>query len=153
EESKEAFLKEYNSNHFVRAEELEMEIDSMKTKLEDVINEEKKLLNAEIKRINKNIKDLDNSYNLQVEVRNKKKMIELERKIIEATESVDKLKAKKSDNFYDEVKWEKKEIKYLLYKYEKIKHNPKKEAKIRNEIEYERLEDKLSTLYKELEKI
>jgi predicted RNase H-like nuclease (RuvC/YqgF family) len=74
------------------------------------------------------------------------KIIEIEKKIMQSNETLDKLHNKKLEKLNHEIEFEKKEIKDLLYRYEKIKHNPKKESKIRNEIDYER--EKLEKLQK-----
>jgi hypothetical protein len=78
--------------------------------------------------------------------KNKKKILNIEKKIMDANESLDKLNARKLEKLHSQVDYQKKEIKDLLTKYDKIKHNPKKETKVRSEIEYER--EKLEKLNK-----
>jgi chromosome segregation ATPase len=57
---KESYFKAYAATHFIRADETELEIDSIKNKLEDLTTEDFKHINNEIKNMNKHIKELEN---------------------------------------------------------------------------------------------
>jgi len=160
---KDDFIKLYKSKNFFRATEIDLEIDFIKDKLENIENEDTQNMEKRIREVNSNIIRLEKSYFESTTKENnkedKKKVIEIEKKILNSNEEFDRLNNENIEKIKNQINFQKKDIKYLLDKYELVKHDPKKEKKVRNEIQYirekiEKLEKYiLNNRAKQLEKI